>query len=222
MPEAAPDVQNSSLTTRSVLLQALPAIVRLADNRCLAAAAEGGSGSDDRSHTAAPECGCCTAHLHDVARPLDYQREVFVAIVIDGIPLGGLAARIGANRNTVCTVMFDARRKILASLVANGLMDDPRPALSHRRPAAHDGKAPVTEPLAWRRFLLTDPADVGCGEAMVLLHVYVELVAAAGPAEAGRRRPGVAAHLRACGPCDEDFEGLLAAVETSSHWVSPR
>ena len=26
------------------------------------------------------------------------------------------------------------------------------------------------------------------------------------------RYPGIAAHLRACGPCGEDFEGLLAAV----------
>jgi hypothetical protein len=33
---------------------------------------------------------------------------------------------------------------------------------------------------------------------------------AGGPAE--RRYPGIAAHLRACGPCGEDFEGLLAAV----------
>jgi hypothetical protein len=43
-----------------------------------------------------------------------------------------------------------------------------------------------------------------------MLHVYVELVAAGGPA--GQRYPGIAAHLRACGPCGEDFEGLLAAV----------
>ena len=26
------------------------------------------------------------------------------------------------------------------------------------------------------------------------------------------RYPGIAAHLRACGPCGEDFEGLLAAI----------
>ena len=45
---------------------------------------------------------------------------------------------------------------------------------------------------------------------MEMLHVYVELVAAGGPAE--RRYPGIAAHLRACGPCGEDFAGLLAAV----------
>ena len=61
------------------------------------------------------------------------------------------------------------------------------------------------------RFLRTDPRDVGCAKAMELLHVYVELVAA-GPAVAAQRYPGVEAHLRACGPCGQDFDGLLAAV----------
>ena len=60
------------------------------------------------------------------------------------------------------------------------------------------------------RFLRTDPRDVGCAEAMELLHVYVDLVAAGGPAE--QRYPGITAHLRACGPCGADFEALLAAV----------
>ncbi|HET6192060.1 MAG TPA: hypothetical protein VFE59_34255 [Trebonia sp.] len=60
------------------------------------------------------------------------------------------------------------------------------------------------------RFLRTDPRDVGCAEAMAVLHVYVDLVAA-GEDPAGRY-PGVAAHLRACGPCGEDFTGLLFAV----------
>ncbi len=62
-----------------------------------------------------------------------------------------------------------------------------------------------------RRFLKTDPLDVGCEEAMRLLHVYVDLVIA--NADAEERLPGVAAHLRACGPCDEDFAGLLDAVQ---------
>jgi hypothetical protein len=60
------------------------------------------------------------------------------------------------------------------------------------------------------RFLQTDPGDVGCAEAMEMLHVYVDLVAAGAAAE--QRYPGIAAHLRACGPCGEDFEALLAAV----------
>ena len=59
-------------------------------------------------------------------------------------------------------------------------------------------------------FLTTDPADVGCDEAMRILHVYVELVARGD--DAGARYPGVASHLRQCGPCGEDFEGLLALV----------
>ena len=60
------------------------------------------------------------------------------------------------------------------------------------------------------RFLRTDPRDVACAEAMTMLHVYAELVAAGGPAE--ERYPGIAAHLQACGPCGEDFEALLAAL----------
>ncbi|MFF4115674.1 hypothetical protein [Streptomyces sp. NPDC001714] len=60
------------------------------------------------------------------------------------------------------------------------------------------------------RFLTTDPRDVGCEEALRLLHVYADLRAAGDDPE--RHWPGVAAHLRACGPCDEDYRGLLAAV----------
>jgi hypothetical protein len=63
---------------------------------------------------------------------------------------------------------------------------------------------------ALNRFLRTDPGDVGCAQAMEMLHVYAELVAAGEPS--GRRYPGIAAHLQACGPCGEDFEGLLAAL----------
>ncbi|HEY3087125.1 MAG TPA: hypothetical protein VGJ59_03575 [Jatrophihabitantaceae bacterium] len=63
------------------------------------------------------------------------------------------------------------------------------------------------------RFLQTDPRDVGCEQAMAILHVYVDLVASGADAE--QRYPGVAAHLAACGPCDEDFHGLLAAVRAA-------
>jgi hypothetical protein len=60
------------------------------------------------------------------------------------------------------------------------------------------------------RFLRTDPRDVGCDQALAILHVYVDLTAAGG--DAAGRYPGVAAHLAACGPCSEDFTGLLLAV----------
>ena len=63
---------------------------------------------------------------------------------------------------------------------------------------------------ALARFLRTDPRDVGCAQAIEMLHVYVDLVASGAQAE--QRYPGLAAHLRACGPCGEDFGALLAAV----------
>ena len=60
------------------------------------------------------------------------------------------------------------------------------------------------------RFLRTDPCDVGCAQAMEILHVYAELATAGESAE--HRYPGIAAHLQACGPCGEDFDGLVAAL----------
>jgi hypothetical protein len=63
------------------------------------------------------------------------------------------------------------------------------------------------------RFLRTDPCDVGCGEAMELLHVYVDLVID-DPAAAEARYPGMVAHLLACVTCSDDFQGLLAAASS--------
>ena len=52
--------------------------------------------------------------------------------------------------------------------------------------------------------------DVGCDEAMAVLHIYVALAAAGqDPAE---RYPGVAACFAACGACAEDYAGLLMAA----------
>lgn len=60
------------------------------------------------------------------------------------------------------------------------------------------------------RFLATDPRDVGCDEAMAVMHLYAELLAA--DADAAGQYPGVAAHLAACEACADDVDGLLAAV----------
>lgn len=61
---------------------------------------------------------------------------------------------------------------------------------------------------ALERFLQTDPRDVGCDRAIAVLHVYVDLVVSGVDPE--QRYPGVAVHLRQCGPCGEDFDGLIA------------
>jgi RNA polymerase sigma-70 factor (ECF subfamily) len=51
------------------------------------------------------------------------QREVFVAIVLNDVPLDAVALRLGSNRNAVYKMMFDARRKLRAALAANGYLD---------------------------------------------------------------------------------------------------
>ena len=50
------------------------------------------------------------------------QRQVFVAIVVNGVPLDALAAQLGSNRNAIYKTMFDARRKLRAVLAANGYL----------------------------------------------------------------------------------------------------
>jgi hypothetical protein len=70
----------------------------------------------------------------------------------------------------------------------------------------------MTDWAGLNRFLATDPRDVGCGQAMRILHVYVDLVHQYDADEAARRHPGVAVHLAACGPCGQDFDGLLAVA----------
>jgi RNA polymerase sigma-70 factor, ECF subfamily len=50
------------------------------------------------------------------------QREVFVAIVLNGVPLDTLIIKLSSNRNAIYKVLFDARRKLRAALVANGYL----------------------------------------------------------------------------------------------------
>jgi hypothetical protein len=61
------------------------------------------------------------------------------------------------------------------------------------------------------RLLGTPGKDAGCEEALALLAEYVE-----GELEGRNVRellPAVAAHLRNCPACVEDYEGLIALAE---------
>src|SRR5690349_15094812 len=54
----------------------------------------------------------------------EHQRRIFTALVVDGVPLDALVARLGTSRGAIYKTMFDARRKLRASLVANGYLDE--------------------------------------------------------------------------------------------------
>lgn len=132
------------------------------------------------------------------------QRDVFVAAVVDGVPLDALAVRLDVTRGAVYKSLYDARRALRAALVAQGYLEPEVPRTE--RPGIRG---------QLERFLHTDPADVGCDEALRLLHVYVDQVRADREA-AETRFPGIVAHLAECGPCGDDFAGLLAAVAESA------
>jgi RNA polymerase sigma-70 factor (ECF subfamily) len=56
------------------------------------------------------------------------QREIFVAIVLNDVPLDALVVELGSNRNAIYKMLFDARRKLRSALDANGYLshDDSR------------------------------------------------------------------------------------------------
>jgi RNA polymerase sigma-70 factor, ECF subfamily len=54
----------------------------------------------------------------------DHQRQVFVAIVLNGVPLDALVVKLDSTRNAIYKTMFDARRKLRAILDADGYLDD--------------------------------------------------------------------------------------------------
>jgi RNA polymerase sigma-70 factor (ECF subfamily) len=52
------------------------------------------------------------------------QRQIFVALVLNGVPMDALVAELGSSRNAIYKTMFDARRKLRAALAANGYLGD--------------------------------------------------------------------------------------------------
>ena len=52
------------------------------------------------------------------------QREVFVAIVLNDVPLDTLVLSSASNRNAIYKMLFDARRKLRAALAANGYLPE--------------------------------------------------------------------------------------------------
>jgi RNA polymerase sigma-70 factor (ECF subfamily) len=52
------------------------------------------------------------------------QREIFVAIVLNDVPLDTLVIHLGSSRNAIYKMLFDARRKLRAALAANGYLPD--------------------------------------------------------------------------------------------------
>ncbi len=88
---------------------------------------------DDDAWERLPDTRAESPHLHSeqrevfaaLRRAIDedltpHQRRVFVAIALNEVPMDAFARELGASRNTVYKALFDARRKLKASLRAAG------------------------------------------------------------------------------------------------------
>lgn len=53
----------------------------------------------------------------------DHQREFFIAVVVNDVPIEVMVAHSGSNRGAIYKTIFDARRKIRAYLAANGYLE---------------------------------------------------------------------------------------------------
>ena len=52
-----------------------------------------------------------------------HQREVFVALALNGVPIDVLAERLGTTRGALYKTLHDARRKLRRELAAAGLVE---------------------------------------------------------------------------------------------------
>ena len=117
------------------------------------------------------------------------QREVLVAVALDGVPIDVLAERLGHD-------------------AGSALQDHPR------RPREAAGRVGGAMPMTARRTIdkLLGPAgpELTCEQCFEELDRYVELELSGADAEA--QVPGMSAHLEGCPACEEDHQSLLALV----------
>ena len=79
-------------------------------------------GNPDDAYAAAALVDAVQDAVRAVLTP--HQRHVFVAIIVDGMPLDELVEQLRSSRGAIYKTLFDARRKLRAHLVNNGMLDE--------------------------------------------------------------------------------------------------
>ena len=78
---------------------------------------------DSRFATWATEFNSCGPR-RDHGKLTTWQREVFVAITLNNVPIDVLAERLNTTRGALYKTLHDARRKLRAHFAERGLVDD--------------------------------------------------------------------------------------------------
>jgi RNA polymerase sigma-70 factor (ECF subfamily) len=126
------------------------------------------------------------------------QRRVFMAVMLTDLPADALTTGLGSSRNSIYKALFEARRALRARLAVDWADLTIAPG------------ARIDSPRWLDELLTAEAGDLGCDLAFEVIDRYAEAqVRGLGPQQ---RFPGVAAHLRGCRPCHQDYDGLLAVA----------
>ena len=131
-----------------------------------------------------------------ITRLTPHQRDVLLALAVDGVPIDVLADRLSTNRNALYKTLHDARTRLrgLLDLQETTTMTTPTP--------------PIVAAL------LGPPGpQIGCDECFELLDAYVQQQIDGHDADAST--PGMRAHLAGCPACHEEHESLHALVSAA-------
>ena len=126
------------------------------------------------------------------------QRTVFTAVTLHGVPGTALATALGSNRNAICKALFRNAHPA-------------RPPGSYReRSCALFRDLPGSVRPGW---MICSPQILGMRGAIWRSTYWTATPKLSSTERARKAVPGVAAHLRCCEACHQDYQGLLAAVE---------
>ena len=132
------------------------------------------------------------------------QRQVLVALALNGVPIDVLAERLDTTRGALYKTLHDARRTLRKHLTDSGLALE-----SWAKESTMTDLATTLE-----RLLGPAEPEVGCDVCFDELDRYVELEIAGLDADAAV--PGMRPHLSGCPACREDHESLLALASVPS------
>jgi RNA polymerase sigma-70 factor, ECF subfamily len=137
-----------------------------------------------------------------------HQREVLVAIAINGVPIDVLAEWLNTTRGALYKTLHDGRQKLIAALGTRG----PEHRLTTGVGAGVTGAACCNRDRLIARLTGPSSPELSCDECFEQLDRYVELASC----DADATIPGMRAHLEGCSACAEDHQSLSALLASEA------
>ncbi len=160
--------------------------------------------TDHQSVEATDTLAALSEAIEGELRP--HQREVLVAVAINGVPIDVLAEWLNTTRDAVYETVHVGRQKLRAALRARGL--------GHRLTtgvgAGVKGAGCCNRDRLIVRLTGASSPELSCDECFEQLDRYVELELAGSDADA--TIPGMRTHLEGCSACAEDHQSLSALL----------